>query len=55
MKISIAVLSIFSLVCFAYGQYETTRNEDSWDLGRPDNLVKTEVIIMGGSSCECPE
>lgn len=49
------ILFVLSMVCFAYGQYETARDMDSWDLGKPDNLVKTEVIIMGSSSCDCPE
>jgi hypothetical protein len=37
-----------------YGEDETEINySDSWNLGTPDNIPKTEVIIMG-NDCGCP-
>jgi hypothetical protein len=43
-----------ALTANAYEDYDPRGNDDDhWELGTPDNIPETEVIIMG--DCGCPE
>lgn len=53
MKYLVLAMAIMILSYISNAEYDQ-RDPDSWELGKPDNLTKTEVIIMGDSSCECP-
>lgn len=58
MRFLIVSTILISLTVYAYDpDYDDSDSEisysDSWHLGTPDNLPKTEVIIMG-EDCGCP-
>lgn len=54
MRFLIVATILISLTVYAYDPDYESDNVYSWNLGTPDNIPKTEVIILGEENCGCP-
>jgi hypothetical protein len=52
-KSMILLFALVALAVHAYEEDDYFHPEDSWEIGTPDNKVKTVVIVDPSGNCGC--
>lgn len=48
------IFPLAAILALAAQAYEDDYHPDSWNLGTPDNVVKTVIVVDPYGDCGCP-